>query len=102
MNNVPASPKNNRLIKSLFGFFLGAICTLMGVTDLSKELTLSSFLSTLAFLCFWYLWSQTIAWNQSMKHFFTANKQEMSRFSTYLSLSATALLLSAVLVKFIH
>lgn len=57
MNNLSIKYPNSLWIKSWFGFALGVISVALSFFGLSKELTLAGILSTLGFLCFWYLWS---------------------------------------------
>ncbi|OTG82308.1 hypothetical protein [Acinetobacter sp. ANC 4648] len=104
MNNISISSPNNRLIKSWFGFFLGAILVGISLVGLSKNLTVASILSTLGFLCFWYPWSQMtgLGWNNPMKNFFKADNQAISKPCTYLTLIATILLISSTVIRFMN
>ena len=102
MNNISIGSQNNRLIKSWFGFLLGAICTGVNLFGLLENFTLAGILSTLGFFCFWYLWSHTTVLNNPIKNFFTANDQTMSRLDTYLALTATILLLGSTIIRFIN
>lgn len=99
MNNLSINPQNNHLIKSWFGFFLGAICILISLVGLSKNFTLAGTLSTLGFLCFWYPWSQLTGWNTPIKSFFKVSNHEMNQTSNYLSLTATTLLICSSLIQ---
>ena len=55
MNHSSINTQNTPLIKSWFGFFLVLITVGLSVNGLSESFTLSKILSTLGFLCFWYL-----------------------------------------------
>lgn len=90
--------QNPPLIKSWFGFFLGLIAVGLSFNELSKSFTLSRVLSTLGFLCFWYLWTQ-LTWNQSIKEFIQINNHSMSKSCIYLGLTALILLLISTFVR---
>ncbi|WP_227549118.1 hypothetical protein [Acinetobacter bereziniae] len=67
MNNLSISSFNRPLIKSWFGFSVGAISVGISLIELFETFTLAKILSTLSFLCFWYPWSQMTHWNNSIK-----------------------------------
>lgn len=75
MNDLSTSSRNNWLIKSWFGFFLGAVFVGIGLFGLSEKLTLAGILSTLAFLCFWCPFSQITGWKIPIKNFFQGDTQ---------------------------
>jgi hypothetical protein len=54
MNNLSISSLNRPLIKSWFGFSVGAISVGISLIELFETFTLAKILSTLGFLCFWY------------------------------------------------
>lgn len=100
MNNLVSSP-NDPLIKSWFGFLMGAIFVGIGLVALFETFTLSKVLSSLGFLCFWYPWSQIPHWNRSIKNFFKAEDHPMSKPCIYLTLIATTLLVTSTFIHFI-
>ena len=102
MNNLSTTYPKNRLIKSWFGFALGAISVALSLFELSESFTLAGVLSTLAFLCFWYPWSQMTIWNNPIKNLFKADNQAISKLSTYLTLIAMLFLISSIIIRFIN
>lgn len=104
MNHSSIKTQNNPLIKSWFGFFVGAISVGISLLELSENLTLTGVLSTLGFLCFWYPWSQMTHWSNpiKIKTFFKANDQTMSKPCIYLTLIATILLITSTVIRFIN
>lgn len=54
--------KDNRLIKSWFGFFFGASLFVINLSEFFDSFSLESILKSLAFLFFWILWSQKMGW----------------------------------------
>jgi|APHig2749369809_1036254.scaffolds.fasta_scaffold03660_1 hypothetical protein len=103
MNHVSTTP-HKPLIKSWFGFSVGAIFVGMNLLELSGNLTLAGILSTLGFLCFWYPWSQMTHWNKpiTIKSFFKTDNQAISKSSTYLIVIATILLITSTLIRLIN
>ncbi len=102
MNNLSINSQKKSLIKSWFGFFLGAILVAISLVGLSKNLTVVSILSTFGFLCLWYPCSQMTGWNNPMKSFFKADNQSISKPCTYLTLIATILLISSTIIRFMN
>ena len=102
MNNLSKNSPKNPLIKSWFGFVLGAIIVGISLVALTMNFTISGLLSTLGFLCFWYPWSQITGWNNPIKIFFKANDQVMSKSITYLALIATLLLISSTVLRLMN
>ena len=103
MKHVSKTP-HKPFIKSWFGFSVGAIFVGISLLALSKSLTLAGILSTLGFLCFWYPWSQMTHWNKpiTIKSFFIADHQAISKSSTYVILIAMLLLIISTLIRFIN
>ena len=101
MNNLPINSPNSPLIKSWFGFVVGAISVVISLIALFETFTLAKILSTLGFLCFWYPWSQMTHWNKSIKNFFKVDEQPMSKLCIYLALIGTILLITSTVIRFI-
>ena len=102
MNNLSISSFNRPLIKSWFGFSVGAISVGISLIELFETFTLAKILSTLSFLCFWYPWSQMTIWNNPIKNLFKADNQAISKLSTYLTLIAMLFLISSIIIRFIN
>lgn len=102
MNDLSKKTPKNPLIKSWFGFVLGAIIVGISLLALTKNFTIARLLSTLGFLCFWYPWNQITGWNNPIKNFFKAKDQVMSKFLTYLILIATLLLISSAVLRLMN
>lgn len=87
----PLSSKNSKdtpFIKSWFGFLFGASIFGFNIVDLFESFSLEGILRTLAFLCFWILWSQMIdgGWNRSITKLFVteAETTKITCLSLYL------------------
>lgn len=80
--------KDNRLIKSWFGFFFGASLFGISLIGLFESFSLEGILRSFAFLCFWFLWSQMIGlgWNLSITKLFVkeAEPPRTTSLSLYL------------------
>jgi hypothetical protein len=80
--------KDNRLIKSWFGFFFGASLFGISLIGLFESFSLEGILRSFAFLCFWFLWSQMIGlgWNRSITKLFVteAETTKITCLSLYL------------------
>ena len=102
MNNLSITSPKAPLIKSWFGFVLGAASVAISLFGLSKSFDLAGILSTVGFLCFWYPWSQMTGWKDPIKHFFKVDDQSMSKPCIYLTLIATILLITSTVITFIN
>jgi len=101
MNHSSINTQNNPLIKSWFGFSIGAISVGISLIALFETFNLVNILSTLGFLCFWYPWSQMTHWNNPIKNFFKVDDQAMTKPCIYLTLVATVLLIISAVIRFI-
>lgn len=103
MNTLSTNSADNRLIKSWFGFFLGMFAFGINIMGLLESLSTVGVLRSLAFLCFWYLWSQMTGWNRPITKFFVneTEDQKASGLSLYLPFIALILLTSSFILEFI-
>lgn len=101
MNNLSITSPKAPLIKSWFGFVLGAASVAISLFGLSKSFDLAGILSTLGFMFLVSLESND--WLEgSNKALFKVDDQSMSKPCIYLTLIATILLITSTVITFIN